>query len=74
MYHEDFHFLRYLSSCKHHFVFLPTQSTQFKDIITRADSSLVGYLGVYFLGDALNGYFYQSNSNNAILFKSLNGG
>ncbi|OBT74649.1 hypothetical protein VF21_06408 [Pseudogymnoascus sp. 05NY08] len=36
--------------------------------------SLVGYLGVFFLGDAPNVYFYLSNGNNALSFKALNGG
>ena len=53
---------------------LPAESTESKDIAVRADSSLVGYLGVFFLGDAPNIYFYQSNGNNAISFKALNGG
>jgi hypothetical protein len=51
----------------------PIQSAGSKDIATRADPSLVGYLGVFFLGDALNIYFYQSNGNNAISLQALNG-
>ncbi|KFY44479.1 hypothetical protein V495_03430 [Pseudogymnoascus sp. VKM F-4514 (FW-929)] len=53
---------------------LPTESDRVKDIATRADTSLVGYLGVFFLGDAPNVYFYLSNGNNALSFKALNGG
>ncbi|KAF2269592.1 hypothetical protein CC78DRAFT_282942 [Lojkania enalia] len=40
----------------------------------RADPSLTGYLGVFFLGDKPSVYFYLSNGNNAISFKSLNKG
>jgi hypothetical protein len=40
----------------------------------RADSSLVGYLGAFFLGADPYVYFYLSNGNNAISFKSLNKG
>ncbi|KFY33312.1 hypothetical protein V494_07725 [Pseudogymnoascus sp. VKM F-4513 (FW-928)] len=52
---------------------LPTQPAV-TDIAVRADSSLVGYLGVFFLGDAPNVYFYLSNGNDALSFKALNGG
>ncbi|KAH6647362.1 glycoside hydrolase family 43 protein [Truncatella angustata] len=41
---------------------------------TRVDSGLVGYLGAFFLGADPYVYFYLSNGNNAISFKSLNGG
>lgn len=40
----------------------------------RADTSLVGYLGAFFLGADPYVYFYLSNGNNAISFRSLNGG
>lgn len=53
---------------------LPTEVSESKQIATRADSSLVGYLGVFFLGDAPNIYFYLSNGNNAISFKALKSG
>lgn len=39
-----------------------------------ANSSLTGYLGVFFLGDAPNVYFYQSTGNNAASMNPLNGG
>ncbi|KFZ12036.1 hypothetical protein V501_04434 [Pseudogymnoascus sp. VKM F-4519 (FW-2642)] len=52
---------------------LPLES-DITDISVRADSSLVGYLGVFFLGDAPNVYFYLSNGNNALSFKALKGG
>jgi hypothetical protein len=52
---------------------LPTSSTS-SDLALRADTSLVGYLGVFFLGDAPNIYFYLSNGNNALSFKGLNKG
>lgn len=44
------------------------------DLAPRADTSLTGYLGVFFLGDAPNIYFYLSNGNNALSFKALNKG
>ncbi|KAF2733390.1 hypothetical protein EJ04DRAFT_605660 [Polyplosphaeria fusca] len=40
----------------------------------RADPSLTGYLGVFFLGDKPSVYFYLSNGNNAISMKALNKG
>ncbi|KAF1993487.1 glycoside hydrolase family 43 protein [Amniculicola lignicola CBS 123094] len=40
----------------------------------RADPSLTGYLGVFFLGDKPSVYFYISNGNNAISLKALNKG
>lgn len=40
----------------------------------RADSSLAGYLGAFFLGDAPNIYFYLSKGNNATAFSPLNNG
>jgi len=52
---------------------LPTQ-LETNDIAERADASLVGYLGVFFLGSEPNVYFYLSNGNNAISFKALNKG
>lgn len=45
-----------------------------KSLGERADASLVGYLGVFFLGSEPNVYFYLSNGNNAISFKALNKG
>ncbi|KAJ4316253.1 hypothetical protein N0V94_005532 [Neodidymelliopsis sp. IMI 364377] len=39
-----------------------------------ANSSLTGYLGVFFLGDAPSVYFYQSTGNNAASMSALNGG
>lgn len=53
---------------------LPSQPAPLTDLGTRADSSLVGYLGVFFLGDAPNVYFYLSNGNNATSFKALQSG
>lgn len=40
----------------------------------RADPSLAGYLGVFFLGADPYVYFYLSNGNNPISFKALNKG
>lgn len=40
----------------------------------RADSSLTGYLGAFFLGDEPDVYFYLSQNNSAISFSALNGG
>lgn len=40
----------------------------------RADSSLTGYLGAFFLGDEPDVYFYLSQDNSAISFSALNGG
>lgn len=40
----------------------------------RADPSLTGYLGAFFLGDKPDVYFYLSNGNDAVSFKALNGG
>lgn len=51
---------------------LPAQSVT--DIADHPNSTLVGYLGAFFLGDAPNVYFYLSNGNNALSFKALNGG
>ncbi|RDL41454.1 uncharacterized protein BP5553_01433 [Venustampulla echinocandica] len=53
---------------------LPTETTESAEIAQRADSSLVGYLGIFFLGNAPNIYFYLSNGNNALSFKGLNKG
>ena len=44
------------------------------ELQTRADASLVGYLGVFFLGSAPNVYFYLSNGNNAFSYKALKSG
>jgi hypothetical protein len=56
------------------FVFsFPTEHAS-TELAVRADASLVGYLGVFFLGDAPNVYFYLSNGNNALSFKPLNKG
>ncbi|EGO54709.1 hypothetical protein NEUTE1DRAFT_118293 [Neurospora tetrasperma FGSC 2508] len=43
-------------------------------IAQRADPSLAGYLGVFFLGADPYVYFYLSNGNNPISFKALNKG
>jgi hypothetical protein len=43
-------------------------------VAPRADPSLTGYLGVFFLGDKPSVYFYLSNDNNAISLKALNKG
>ncbi|ROW03587.1 hypothetical protein VPNG_07182 [Cytospora leucostoma] len=40
----------------------------------RADSDLTGYLGVVFLGDEPDVYFYLSEGNDPISFSALNGG
>lgn len=40
----------------------------------RADSSLVGYLGAFFLGADPYVYLYQSNGNSPTSFKALNKG
>ncbi|KAI0904723.1 glycoside hydrolase family 43 protein [Ustulina deusta] len=40
----------------------------------RADSSLVGYLGAFFLGADPYIYLYQSDGNSPTSFKALNGG
>jgi len=56
----------------------PIQSPQSLDfshgIARRADPSLTGYLGVFFLGDKPSVYFYTSNGNNALNMKALNKG
>lgn len=54
----------------------PTQSLDFTSyaLPPRADASLTGYLGVFFLGDKPSVYFYLSNGNNAISMKALNKG
>jgi hypothetical protein len=41
---------------------------------SNANTSLTGYLGVFFLGDAPNVYFYQSSGNNAVSMNPLNSG
>lgn len=53
---------------------LPTEISPSTDLIERADPSLVGYLGVFFLGDVPSLYFYISNGNNALSFTALNKG
>ncbi|KAF4634961.1 hypothetical protein G7Y89_g3135 [Cudoniella acicularis] len=53
---------------------LPTEPSSSTDLATRADTSLVGYLGVFFLGSAPNIYFYLSDGNNAFSFKALKSG
>lgn len=40
----------------------------------RADSSLTGYLGAFFLGDDPDVYFYLSQGNDGVAFSALNGG
>ena len=52
----------------------PVELSASTDLAVRADTSLVGYLGVFFLGDKPNVYFYLSNGNNALSFKALNKG
>ncbi|CZR54591.1 related to putative arabinase [Phialocephala subalpina] len=49
-------------------------SSSSKALGTRVDASLVGYLGVFFLGNTPDVYFYLSNGNNAFSMKALNGG
>ncbi|KAK3378852.1 glycoside hydrolase family 43 protein [Lasiosphaeria ovina] len=44
------------------------------DIAKRADPSLAGYLGVFFLGADPYVYFYLSTGNNPVAFKALNRG
>lgn len=55
---------------------VPTQSLDFSSysISRRADPSLTGYLGAFFLGDKPNVYFYLSNGNNALSMSALNKG
>lgn len=53
---------------------LPTETGESTSVSARADSSLVGYLGVFFLGDEPSVYFYLSNGNNALSFTALNDG
>lgn len=56
----------------------PLQSLDFSsygiDVTKRADPSLVGYLGVFFLGDEPSVYFYRSNGNDPLSLTALNGG
>lgn len=40
----------------------------------RADSSLTGYFGAFFLGDDPDVFFYVSNGNDAVSFSALNSG
>lgn len=51
---------------------LPESSSNALDV--RADASLVGYLGIFFLGNTPDVYFYLSTGNNAFSMKALNGG
>lgn len=55
---------------------LPSQSLDFSSygLSSRADPSLTGYLGVFFLGDKPSVYFYLSNGNNANSMVALNKG
>lgn len=53
---------------------IPSESSTTRGLSQRADPSLVGYLGVFFLGDAPNVYFYLSDGNDALAFNALNGG
>ncbi len=43
-------------------------------VVRRADPSLAGYLGVFFLGADPYVYFYLSNGNDPLSFKALNKG
>ncbi|KAF2142148.1 glycoside hydrolase family 43 protein [Aplosporella prunicola CBS 121167] len=54
----------------------PPQSLDFSgaSVSRRADSSLVGYLGVFFLGADPDVYFYLSEGNDPLAFSALNGG
>src|SRR5438128_2360519 len=54
----------------------PTQPLDFSShtIARRADPSLAGYLGAFFLGDKPSVYFYLSNGNNALSMSALNKG
>lgn len=52
----------------------PTTTTSPNGLAVRADSSLVGYLGIFFLGNEPDVYFYLSNGNDALSFTALNGG
>lgn len=45
-----------------------------KEIMRRADPSLAGYLGVFFLGADPYVYFYLSNGNSPLSLKALNRG
>ncbi|KAL1653209.1 hypothetical protein SLS61_004085 [Didymella pomorum] len=56
---------------------LAAPALDFSSYITprsNANASLTGYLGVFFLGDAPNVYFYQSEGNNALSMSPLNNG
>jgi hypothetical protein len=55
---------------------LPSQSLDFNSygLSRRADPSLTGYLGVFFLGDKPSVYLYLSNGNNANSMVALNKG
>lgn len=54
----------------------PTQTLNYSDhgLVQRADPSLTGYLGVFFLGDKPSIYFYLSNGNNPNSMTALNKG
>ena len=45
-----------------------------KGIMKRAETSLAGYLGVFFLGADPYVYFYLSNGNSGVSMKALNRG
>ncbi|KAL3424995.1 glycoside hydrolase family 43 protein [Phlyctema vagabunda] len=51
----------------------PSSPVALAGVATRAATDLVGYLGVFFLGDKPSVYFYLSNGNDALSFKALNG-
>lgn len=57
---------------------MDTKSLNLEDLglppAKRADPSLTGYLGAFFLGDDPNIYFYLSQGNDAIAFSPLNDG
>lgn len=55
---------------------IPTQQLDFTTtgLTPRADPSLTGYLGVFFLGDKPSVYFYLSNGNNPNSMVAINKG
>ena len=59
---------------------LVTPTSQIRDLeatsslSNRADASLTGYLGAFFLGDDPDVYFYLSEDNDPVSFTALNGG
>ncbi|KAH8767776.1 hypothetical protein F5882DRAFT_466250 [Hyaloscypha sp. PMI_1271] len=52
----------------------PSQSVDSTDLASVASTSLAGYLGVFFLGDAPNAFFYLSDGSNPLTLKALNKG